>query len=180
LCNHADDRLIDRFILHSYERQQRKEADLGFMALTTTERQYFHEGLAVYMAARGATNQITSVHLQAAIERLYNAYPEDVNVSDSVVLETARKPLKVRIPNHEDAIEVISTDVRTHGILVNDLGQRDAFRFAHKSFYELLAAKAHAFQLLRIEPMFYRSILAAMDGSIGNARFFSGKTISYK
>jgi hypothetical protein len=161
--------VIDRFIQHSYERQEAKEPDLNFMALTTTERRYFHEGLAVYMTSRDATNQITGSDLRAAIERFYKAYPDDVNISDSVVIETERRPLKKRIPNHNDAIETILTDVRTHGILVNDLGQRGAFRFAHKSFYELLAAKAHAFGLLDVDPLFYRSIRAGMDGAFGHS-----------
>jgi hypothetical protein len=161
--------VIDRFIIHSYARQQEKEQDLNFMSLTTTERRYFNEGLAAYMAARDATNQITNADLRAAIERLYNSYPDGINILNQVVLETERPPLKRRITDREVAMETIVTDVRTHGILVNDVGQRDAFRFAHKSFYELLAAKVHAHSLLKIDPLFYDTISAAMDGDIRHA-----------
>jgi len=158
--------VIDRFILHSYERQEAKEKDLGFMTLTTTERRYFHEGIAVYMANKGETNQIISSDFRAAIERLYTAYPDDAHIEDSIIIETERPPLKQRNIDHEEAIEQILTDVRTHGILVNDLGRRGAFRFAHKSFYELLAAKVHATEFTTTESIFYRSIRSAMDGSI--------------
>lgn len=159
--------VIDKFILHSYERQEAKEKDLNFMALTTTERRFFHEGLAVYIGSHEATNQITNTDLTAAIERLYATYPDGINVSPNVALETSRAPLKSRIEDYEDAISAICTDVRTHGILVNDVGQRDAFRFAHKSFYEVLVAKAHASILVNIEPIFYNAIKSAMGGNIG-------------
>ncbi|MBW9335066.1 hypothetical protein FEE59_16250 [Herbaspirillum sp. RU 5E] len=161
--------VIDRFIQHSYDRQEAKEPDLNFMALTTTERRYFYEGIAVFMASRDGTNQIVIADLRAAIERLYNAYPDDAHISDAVFLETDQSPLKRRSHEPEVAVEAVMTDVRTHGILVNDLGQRGAFKFAHKSFYELLCAKVHANWLLKIEPIFYRSIKSAMDGSIEHA-----------
>jgi len=157
--------VIDKFIIHSYERQQLKEKELNFMMLTTTERRYFHEGIAVYMARRELTNQITNLDLRACLERLYKAYPNGANISDGVSMETSRPPLKIRMPDPEEAMQAIMTDVRTHGILVNDLGQRDTFRFAHKSFYELLVAKVHAYDLLNLEPVFYHSIREANDGS---------------
>jgi hypothetical protein len=161
--------VIDLFITHSYARQETKERDLNFMTLTTTERRYFHEGVAVYMASRGGTNQIANSDLRAIIVRLFNAYPQDVHISDEVIFETERPALKLRMADVDEAIEYIVTDVRTHGILVNDIGRRETFRFAHKSFYELLAAKVHAFELLDLDPVFYRSIRAAMDSDIGNA-----------
>jgi hypothetical protein len=172
--------VIDRFITHSYERQAAKERELDFMVLTTTERRYFHEGLAVYMASRGDTNQITSTDLQAAIERLFAAYPDDVHISRDVLMETALLPLKKRYVEREEAIQAITTDVRTHGILVNDLSARGAFKFAHKSFYEILAAKAQAHYLLEIEPVFYNAIRYSVGTSmdyVGHSeemmRFFS-------
>jgi len=172
--------VIDRFIAHSYERQAAKERELDFMVLTTTERRYFHEGLAVYMASRGDTNQITSTDLQAAIERLFAAYPDDAHISRDVLMETALLPLKMRYLEKDEAIQAISTDVRVHGILVNDLSARGAFKFAHKSFYENLAAKAQAYYLLEIEPVFYNAIsysvgtsMDYVDHSEEMMRFFS-------
>ncbi|QTD34656.1 NACHT domain-containing protein [Pseudomonas fluorescens] len=162
----ASAQVIDRFVMHSYARQEAKESELGFMRLTKTERRYFHEGVAVYMASKGSTNQVTAPDLRAAIERLYKSYPERAHISELIMGETDRPPLRVRFPEDDNTIEAVLADVRTHGILVNDLGQRGAFRFAHKSFYEMLAAKAQAYSLLDREPMFYRSIKHAMDGEV--------------
>jgi len=115
--------VIDKFVMHSYARQEMKERTLGFMKLTKTERRYFHEGIAVYMASTGSTNQITASDLAAAIQRLYKSYPENSHISDTVLSETDRPPLRSRLPESEETIEMILTDVRTHGILVNDLGK---------------------------------------------------------
>jgi hypothetical protein len=162
--------VIDRFISHSYQRQAEKERSLVFAVLTTSERRYFHEGLAVFMASRGTTNQISGPDMDTAVERLYRSYPDDSHILDNVFMEGAHPPLKKRLSDPETAIETIATDVRTHGILVNDLARRGTFRFAHKSFYELLFAKSYAYDLLGIEPMFYGAIRAAMDGRMGDIR----------
>lgn len=171
--------VIDAFVTHSYARQELKERNLGFMKLTRTERRYFHEGIAVYMASTGSTNQITAPDLTAAIQRLYNSYPEHTHISDVIISETDRPPLKLRLVEGDDTIETILTDVRTHGILVNDLGQRGAFRFAHKSFYEMLAAKAQAYSILDIEPVFYRSIKHAMDGVLESVKADRPEILSF-
>lgn len=171
--------VIDTFVTHSYARQEMKERNLGFMKLTKTERRYFHEGIAVYMASTGSTNQITAPGLTAAIQRLYKSYPERTHISDAIISETDRPPLKLRLLEGDDTIETILTDVRTHGILVNDLGQRGAFRFAHKSFYEMLAAKVQAYSLLEIEPIFYRSIKHAMDGVLESVKADRPEILSF-
>lgn len=160
--------VIDRFISHSYLRQADKERALGFAILTTSERRYFHEGLAVFMAAGGTTNQITGSDMNTAIERLYRTYPDSAHILDDVFMEGAQAPLKKRLSDPETAVETIATDVRTHGILVNDLARRGAFRFAHKSFYELLFAKSCAYDILNVNPGFYGAIRAAMDGRMGD------------
>lgn len=177
--------VIDRFVLHSYERQAEKEKLQNFMVLTTSERRYFHEGLAVYMASTGATNQISGADLGAVIRRLYQSYPPDSHIIDNVYTEKNYQPLRKRFEDQESAIEAITTDVHTHGILVNDVARRGTFKFAHKSFYELLAAKSYANHLLDIEPIFYRAIYSAMSGNMGNPtesnealRFFAEILIS--
>lgn len=171
--------VIDRFVMHSYARQQLKEHDLGFMRLTTTERRYFHEGLAVYMASRDRTNQISAPEFRAIIERLYNAYPDNCHVADGVGIETDRPPLKVRLKDSDEPIDIVLTDVRTHGILVNDLGQKVAFRFAHKSFFEMLAAKAQAYNLLDIDALFYRSIKEAVNGNALSVGKYSPEILNF-
>jgi len=159
--------VIDRFIGHSYKRQADKEFESSFMILTTTERRYFHEGIAVYMASTGATNQIVKAEIEAVVRRLYASYPDNSHVLDDVKMESSRQPLKRRFADPEDAIEAIATDVRTHGILVDDPARPGTFRFAHKSFYELLYAKSYACISLDVEPSFYKAIQNAMEGDIG-------------
>jgi hypothetical protein len=159
--------VIDRFVAHSYERQAEKEKKLGFMTLTTTERRYFHEGLAVFMAIKGTTNQITGTDMEAVVERLYKSYPDNSHIVPDIIMERDYAPLKRRLADPDSAIETIATDVRTHGILVDDPARPGAFRFAHKSFYELLYAKSFACDLLDVEPTIYKAIRTAMDGSMG-------------
>ena len=162
--------VIDRFIAHSYTRQENKEKELQFMVLTSTERRYFHEGIAVFMASKGATNQIMRIDLEAAIRKLYKSYPE-LHILDVVIMESSEQPLKKRLSDEpEEAIEAITTDVRTYGILVDDPARPGAFRFAHKSFYELLYAKCYACVLLDVEPSFYRAIRDALDGDMGEVK----------
>jgi hypothetical protein len=161
--------VIDRFIFHSYQRQAEKGRDYPeFMRLSTTERRYFHEGVAVFMGARGETNQITNGDLEAAIERLFEAYPDDAHITEQVRLEMDGFPLKKRMGDRKTALEAVGTDVRTHGILVTDSSRQDTFKFAHKSFYELLFAKVFAYGLLGIDKAFYRSIRDAMDEEVGD------------
>ena len=159
--------VIDRFIAHSYHRQAEKETRLGYMVLTTTERRYFHEGLAVYMGSKGATNQIIGDEMEAMIGRLYRSYPDDSHILPDVNFELECTPLKRRLADPERAIETIATDVRTHGILVDDPSRPSTFRFAHKSFYELLYAKSYACDLLNFEPAFYKAIRAALGENMG-------------
>ena len=178
--------VIDKFIFHSYQRQAEKgKENPEFMRLSTTERRYFHEGLAVYMASQGTTNQIMNADLAAATERLYEAYPDDTHIADQIKFETDQQPLKKRLRDRKIALDVIGTDVRTHGILVNDPSRHDTFKFAHKSFYELLFGKAVAFYLLKTDAGFYGAIRHAMDDNMGNVeqsrdvmRFFSEVLVS--
>jgi hypothetical protein len=172
--------VIDRFILHSYQRQGAKERELGFMVLTTTERRYFLEGLAVHMGSKETTNQITAHDMRSAVERLYLAYPDESHILDDVVMEGAQSILKRRFIDAETAADAITTDVSTHGILISDFSRSGTFRFAHKSFYEILFAKSLAYNLLQIQPPFYRAIQSAVGGSLKEmsrsdqvVRFFS-------
>lgn len=154
--------VIDEFIIHSYRRQADKDKIIKFMTLTTTERRYFHEGIALYMGIEGGTNQVRSDILQMISERLYRCYPSDSHISSDVYLEEDIPFLKIRI-EEQVAVERISTDVRTHGILVNDLAAPGAFKFSHKSFSELLYAKVLYKWILGEEIMFYNAIQAALE-----------------
>ena len=77
----------------------------------------------------------------------------------------------------EGAIESIATDVRTHGVIVNDPARPGTYKFAHKSFFEFLAAKAAAYQLLGIDKEFYGSIRAASGKPLDMTR--SGEMLAF-
>ena len=157
--------VIGKFIEHSYRRQAEKAiGSPNFMSLLEGERRYFHEGLAVYMATKaGASNQITQVAFTAAIEQLYKEYPDDCHLLPPAMMEGTPRTLKARLADADNQIEQVSTDVRTHGILVSDIARRGAFKFAHKSFFEALNAKVAAYGLLDTDPDFYNAIERAID-----------------
>ncbi len=160
--------VIAKFIEHSYRRQAEKAiGSPGFMSLLEGERRYFHEGTAVMMAVvAGASNQISQQQFTAAIETLYLHYPDDRHILPPAMTEGTPRPLKARLSDSENLTEQVATDVRTHGILVSDMARRGAFRFAHKSFFEVLYAKAAAHSLLDDTSEFYHAIERSVDYSI--------------
>ena len=153
--------VIDCFIRESLARQAAKESSIGFTELTPIERQYFHEGIAFFMAQAGSTNQISNVDLTIAIEKLYKSYPADVHIAEDTASAQKQAPLKIRYKGNVKTIEQIATDIRTHGILVNDLSRTETFKFAHKSFYECIVGKINALSTLIPKSIFYSSILGA-------------------
>lgn len=58
--------------------------------------------------------------------------------------------LKDRLHDREMLVETVSTDVRSSGIIVTDLSQVDAFKFAHKSFFELVVASNFIYTCLAL------------------------------
>ena len=135
--------VIDQFIEQSYKRQTEKGISaLGFMSLLEGERRYFHEGLVAFMAnGEATTNYISAPDFATAIRLLYEGYPEDRHLIPPTILEPNLRPLKARFSDIDNPIDIVATDVRTHGIVVNDPSRRGAFKFAHKSFFELIQAK---------------------------------------
>jgi hypothetical protein len=152
--------VIGKFIEHSYRRQAEKAiGSPSFMSLLEGERRYFHEGLAAFMATvTGNSNQITQPEFTAAVELLFENYPDDRHLLPPAMTEGAPRPLKIRLADADNPVEQVATDVRTHGILVSDMARRGAFKFAHKSFFEALYAKVAAYSLLDIDSPFYRAI----------------------
>ncbi|WP_353572039.1 hypothetical protein [Candidatus Albibeggiatoa sp. nov. BB20] len=146
--------VMDLFIQKTNERQLSKElrkagqTSKEFSRLSSAERTYFMQGIAVYMAAQNLPNQITSQDLEKVTRRLIDCIPEK---SVCAVLPSyearKRKPLKQRLDfehNRNKAIESILTDVRACGLLVTDLTKPNTFQFSHKSFMEFLAGKTYA------------------------------------
>ena len=133
------------FVGHSYRRQGLKEHDLAkspeFMTLNTQEREYFMKGVATYMAARQLPNQIDGAQLNDAIASLFDAIPDSVSTRTPEIAGQVRTPLKKRLAEVEHRLELVQTDVRTCGLLVDDPATPGTFRFGHKSFMEFLFAE---------------------------------------
>jgi hypothetical protein len=139
--------VMGRFVQNSYRRQGLKSQDSReFMALNSSEREYFMEGIACFMAANELNNQIDGVQLNKLIKDLIDGIPDSVSSNVSVMPNEETKPLKQRIKNYteDDYIEHIQTDVRTCGLLVSDLSSLGKFKFGHKSFMEYLVANVAA------------------------------------
>lgn len=131
--------VIREFILENYERQGKKG---NVSPLTEKERHYFMIGIAVgMMRISGYSNQIDKDKLSVLTLNLLDSFPPEVGGTNSA-FERARKPLKERLAGNEEIMrDSILTDVRSSGILVQDLSRTDHFKFAHKSFLEFLVSE---------------------------------------
>ena len=58
-------------------------------------------------------------------------------------------PLRKKLENLDFAVDSVLTDVRSCGILVNDLSQTNYFKFAHKTFFEFLVSQYFLHVLLK-------------------------------
>ncbi|MCP4701341.1 MAG: hypothetical protein GY862_31475, partial [Gammaproteobacteria bacterium] len=159
--------VIDLFIRKTLERQQDKHDERPFMVLNSAERHYFMAGIAAYMAAKGLPNQIDIQQLEEAVRLLVAAVPEAVSQSVSTVGDEDSRPLRneARLEWQTRRAEImhkINTDVRSCGLLVTDLSKDGAFKFAHKSYMELLQAQVIS-QLLAADEVKHIS-----GGSIAN------------
>lgn len=136
--------VIELFIQQTLRRQQKKHDERAFMILNSAERFYFMMGIAAYMAAKKLPNQITKQQLSEAVSLLVDAIPEAVSRNVSATSKENNKPLRTRLDwvNHpKEIINKINNDVRSCGLLITDLSKDGTFKFAHKSYMELLQAK---------------------------------------
>lgn len=125
--------VISEFIKYSYSRQSNKSIEFP---LTEKEREYFMLGIAVGMLwTTGFSNQINKNDLENLILKLYKNFPDEISASESA-MQPKRKSLKERMIDNIQAEETVLTDVRSCGILVNELTRKGYFKFAHKSFLE--------------------------------------------
>ncbi|MCV6636720.1 NACHT domain-containing protein [Candidatus Albibeggiatoa sp. nov. NOAA] len=123
------------------------------VSLNSAERKYFLQGIAVYMAAKGLPNQITRHDLEQAIHKLVQFMPEKAIYSMLFNFELDQyRSLKSRLnfkQHPSKAIEYILTDIQADSLFVPDLTKPNSFKFAHKLFMELLAAKTYADWFMR-------------------------------
>jgi DNA replication protein DnaC len=125
--------VISEFIKYSYSRQEGKNANFP---LSEKEREYFMLGIAVGMHfLTGFSNQISKVDMEIIILDLYKFFPNEITAIENAI-QNKRKSLKERMLDNNKAEETILTDVRSCGIVVNELSRKDYFKFAHKSFLE--------------------------------------------
>lgn len=138
--------IIKEFIQHTYLRQyekQRKDIEAKPI-ISYSEREYFMYGIALKMLNhRDHQNQIESITLESTILELLESIPEKVSTMSSA-FDTGSEPLNKRIKGLPHGKNSVITDVCTSGILVLDPSKPDSFKFAHKSFFEFLAANIMA------------------------------------
>ena len=159
--------IMDLFVRHSYTRQGLKERDSGeFMALTTSEREFFMRGIAAYMAAKNLPNQITGQQLNELIEGLVEAMPDSVSTESSTISREVTQPLRLRLQGKEHGVEHVKTDVRACGLLVDDPSASGTFRFGHKSFMEYLFASIVAQRIDARDSSEVRAIMKATNAKI--------------
>ena len=140
--------VINEFINHAYRRQEEKLQSLGPTGveppvLTSKERDYFMLGVAVGMIQEsGYSNQISRNELNRIVLRLFFEMPDHVSNDHSTGIS-----LQTRLNDDPDALDSVFNDVRATGILTRDLTGVNTFKFAHKSFLELLFARYFVGQL---------------------------------
>ena len=133
--------VMERFVKNSYRRQGLKASgSRDFMALNSSEREYFMEGIASYMAAKELKNQISREELNQLVQDLIDNIPDSVSIYTTTIIGEDNRPLNQRIQDTKEDIEHIQTDVRTCGLLVSDASAPSKFKFGHKSFMEYLFA----------------------------------------
>lgn len=155
--------VMGTFVHHCYRRQTEKHRNSPeFMVLTEAERKFFTDGLAAFMVAAGASNQITRYQLEDGVSALFGAIPESISGSAPLSNEPTR-PLRERLAGREDALEAVMTDVRSYGLLTRDFSRPDALKFPHKSFFEFLFGNYVAKCLTGAELEACRAIQAATN-----------------
>jgi hypothetical protein len=133
--------VMECFVRNSYRRQGLKaQGSRDFMALNSSERDYFMCGIAAYMADKQLSNQISNEQLSELIDKLIEVIPDSVSTSLPEIFGEDTRPLRLRIQDPKEDIDHIKTDVRTCGLLVDDPSAPGTFKFGHKSFMEYLFA----------------------------------------
>lgn len=148
--------VIKEFIQFSYERQELKH---NKPFLTTDERHYFMQGIAVSMVNEDESkNQISPESLREIVHQLYDNIPDNLP-STSTSHQTSRKPLKERNKEAPSPKESTLIDVCACGLLIKDPMNGHGFKFAHKSFLEYLFSDFCAARLLGQQ----ENVVSALD-----------------
>ena len=146
--------VIKLFIDSAFRRQAekaRRDETFRFMRLNQAELSCFTTGVALFMAKERLPDQISGPDLHRAVEKLLSVMPDDFELPSRPELGEPQGPLKERLRDVQNPLEAVVTNVRSYGILARDYAGPDLFRFAHKSYFELLTA-VHAVNLITEKP----------------------------
>jgi len=154
--------IIEKFIKHSYHRQNKKLTSIGNTGiepvLTVSEREYFMIGIAVGMIKLNTnTNTINKNSLYQIVVNLYESIPKEVS--------DGKELLQNRLSDMSEKIEIVFNDVRTSGIIVIDFNTPGSFKFAHKSFLEFLFSFYFSQYLLE-EDEYYLKIMNSINNAL--------------
>ena len=156
---------IMSFFLESvYDRQAQKIAKgpaLRFMPLNRAELEVFTYGIAVFMLKSGKRNQISNFEIREAVESLWNSIQETEKFEAQPGFNEPNDAVKQRLKHREDAVEILTSAIRSHEVIVRDYAGSDQFKFAHMSYFEVLVARFAARALLGMETV--------QEGIIGTA-----------
>lgn len=136
--------IIHEFLIHCYDRQEQKRNKE--VVLSRNERAYFMQGVAIGMAMMNRyTNQISEAQLTSLVKKLIENFPNKISENN---IESYSRKLKRRYNSKYNEDDIL-LDIRTCGVLVRDTMTIDTFKFAHKSFLELLVSKYYVIYLFQ-------------------------------
>ncbi|MCM1136180.1 MAG: NACHT domain-containing protein [Clostridium sp.] len=141
--------IINEFLQDSFERQSAKGQQNPYFYLTPVEREYFMIGIAAKMYKLGIT-VISYETFHDAVIDLIDLFPEQLSAKNPVFFNLRNgKSVKDFTQSDDNSLLAVINDVRTCGILVNDYAN-SGLMFAHKSFFDFLAAKFFMGKHLRL------------------------------
>ena len=141
--------IICRFVSYSLERQLLKQytdvastsADRIFIPLRQSELTFFTAGCAVAALSEGRHNALPESVFSATVRELWRGVDNEDRFSRRATEDGALgMPLRVRLADHDDPVEICQQAVRTHGIIEHDPSRQALYKYSHKTFAEALAA----------------------------------------
>ena len=141
--------IINEFLQNCFERQQKKGTADPYFYLSPVEREYFMTGVAVYLYKLGMVS-IPQDTFSDLIVDLLDLFPERLSEKNPAALNLrGGRSLRAFAQKDDNALLAVINDVRTCGLLVNDM-VTSGLCFAHKSFFDLLVAKFYLGRELRL------------------------------
>ena len=145
--------IINSFVKYSIERQIVKQtSDISdrseervFIRLRESELAFFTAGCAAAALSEGRNNTLPEAIFRRSISEMW----EKMDTEDEFERKHSEHgalamPLRERLADEPDPIEVCQQVVRTHGVIELDPTRRAVYRFSHKSFAEAVTASVIA------------------------------------